>query len=104
MLSLVSLWVSGTYSGHAAGETFNSRLLELEHPVDIDISQFSRPDNLPEGDYQVDIYINERFLSAVKSIFSNKQRERTPALFPRLKKYAGYVWHKSGCHKSTGYD
>ncbi len=69
MLSLVSLWVSGTYSGHAAGETFNSRLLELEHPVDIDISQFSRPDNLPEGDYQVDIYINERFLSAVKSIF-----------------------------------
>lgn len=61
MLSLVSLWVSGTYSGHAAGETFNSRLLELEHPVDIDISQFSRPDNLPEGDYQVDIYINERF-------------------------------------------
>nr|WP_318383681.1 fimbria/pilus outer membrane usher protein [uncultured Enterobacter sp.] len=37
---------------------FNPALLEIDHPVDIDINQFNRANALPPGSYTVDIYIN----------------------------------------------
>ncbi|ECB1584490.1 fimbrial biogenesis outer membrane usher protein [Salmonella enterica subsp. enterica serovar Stanleyville] len=37
---------------------FNPGLLEIDHPVDVDIHQFNRSNALPPGDYKVDIVIN----------------------------------------------
>lgn len=86
LLSLFSLWIGCPYQSYAAGEKFNSRLLELEHPVDVDISQFNRPDSLPAGEYQVDIYINERFLERrdVRFFRENDESALQPC-FPDLK-------------------
>ncbi|ENT7737213.1 fimbria/pilus outer membrane usher protein [Salmonella enterica subsp. enterica] len=55
--------ISGTYLRIAfptmASETlFNPGLLEIDHPVDVDIHQFNRSNALPPGDYKVDIVIN----------------------------------------------
>ncbi|WP_420909253.1 fimbria/pilus outer membrane usher protein [Enterobacter chengduensis] len=63
-LVLSLLWLGGSYPllASAAQPLFNARLLELDRPIEVDISQFNRPDNLPEGEYQVDIYVNDRFI------------------------------------------
>ncbi|EBS4305186.1 fimbrial biogenesis outer membrane usher protein [Salmonella enterica subsp. enterica] len=55
--------ISGAYLRIAfptmASETlFNPGLLEIDHPVDVDIHQFNRSNALPPGDYKVDIVIN----------------------------------------------
>lgn len=55
--------ISGAYLSIAfptmARETlFNPGLLEIDHPVDVDIHQFNRSNALPPGDYKVDIVIN----------------------------------------------
>lgn len=47
-------------SGHvvARDTVFNPALLEIDHPVSVDIRQFNRANTLPAGTYKVDIYIN----------------------------------------------
>lgn len=79
-LPLVSLWAGYPLYASAAQPVFNVRLLELDRPVDVDISQFNRPDNLPEGEYQVDIYINERFIErrAVRFFRRDPESELAP--------------------------
>ena len=64
-LILSLLWLGGSYPllVSATRPLFNVRLLELDRPIEVDISQFNRPDNLPEGEYQVDIYVNDRFIA-----------------------------------------
>lgn len=42
----------------ARDSLFNPKLLEIDHPVDVDIRQFNRSNTLPPGDYKVDIFIN----------------------------------------------
>lgn len=37
---------------------FNPRLLEIDHPVNVDIHQFNRSNALPPGNYNVDVFIN----------------------------------------------
>lgn len=45
----------------ARDSLFNPNLLEIDHPVDVDIHQFNRANMLPPGDYKVDIIINDKF-------------------------------------------
>lgn len=45
----------------ARDSLFNPSLLEIDHPVDVDIHQFNRANMLPPGDYKVDIIINDKF-------------------------------------------
>lgn len=45
----------------ARDNLFNPGLLEIDHPVDIDIRQFNRSNTLPAGEYKVDIVINGKF-------------------------------------------
>ncbi|EAC1133318.1 fimbrial biogenesis outer membrane usher protein [Salmonella enterica subsp. enterica] len=45
----------------ARDSLFNPGLLELDHPVDVDIHQFNRANMLPPGDYKVDIIVNGKF-------------------------------------------
>lgn len=42
----------------AQGYSFNPRLLEIDHPVDIDIRQFNRANMQPPGEYKVDVVVN----------------------------------------------
>lgn len=35
----------------AQDSLFNPNLLEIDHPVDVDIRQFNRSNSLPPGDY-----------------------------------------------------
>lgn len=42
----------------ARDSLFNPNLLEIDHPVDVDIHQFNRSNALPPGDYKVDVLIN----------------------------------------------
>lgn len=74
-LLFFTLWISIPPSLAQAEEHFNSRLLEFEHPVDVDISQFSKANTLPEGEYSVDIYINERFFERRHVTFRRGQNE-----------------------------
>lgn len=66
---LFPMLISGAYLFTTAPVTasdtlFNPRLLEIDHPVDVDIRQFNRSNALPPGHYKVDVIIN------------GKQRER----------------------------
>lgn len=45
----------------AQNTVFNPGLLEIDHPVDVDIRQFNRSNALPPGNYNVDVYINGKF-------------------------------------------
>lgn len=49
-------------SGYAIARdtVFNPALLEIDHPVSVDIRQFNHANRLPAGNYNVDIYINGR--------------------------------------------
>lgn len=48
-----------SFSGASfAKDMFNPALLEIDHPVDVDIHQFNRPNTLPAGTYKVDINVN----------------------------------------------
>lgn len=46
----------------AKDTVFNPALLEIDHPVNIDISQFNRANTLPPGEYKVDILVNGKFV------------------------------------------
>nr|WP_226869421.1 MULTISPECIES: FimD/PapC N-terminal domain-containing protein [Enterobacter cloacae complex] len=41
---------------------FNPALLEIDHPVDVDIHQFNRANSLPAGNYKVSIYVNGEYV------------------------------------------
>jgi P pilus assembly protein, porin PapC len=44
----------------ARDSVFNPGLLEIDHPVNVDIRQFNRANMLPPGNYKVDVSINGR--------------------------------------------
>ncbi|WP_196208222.1 fimbria/pilus outer membrane usher protein [Citrobacter sp. Res13-Sevr-PEB04-36] len=48
--------------GVQAKDVFNSALLEIDHPMDVDIRQFNRANNLPAGVYKVDINVNGKLM------------------------------------------
>ena len=48
--------------GVQAKDVFNSALLEIDHPMDVDIRQFNRANNLPAGIYKVDISVNGKLM------------------------------------------
>ncbi|HBL4905538.1 fimbria/pilus outer membrane usher protein [Enterobacter hormaechei] len=58
VVALASGMVLGLSTGAAARDMFNPALLEIDHPVDVDIHQFNRANNLPAGNYKVDIHVN----------------------------------------------
>lgn len=45
----------------ARDSVFNPRLLEIDHPANVDIHQFNRSNTLPAGNYKVDVVINGKF-------------------------------------------
>lgn len=49
-------------NAHARDSVFNPALLEIDHPMNIDIRQFNRTNTLPAGEYKVDLYINGKLL------------------------------------------
>ncbi|UAK21273.1 fimbria/pilus outer membrane usher protein [Kluyvera sp. CRP] len=58
-LALVSSACLGVAThAFARDSLFNPKLLEIDHPVDVDIRQFNRSNTLPPGDYKVDIIVN----------------------------------------------
>lgn len=55
--------VFGVVNQSSASEPlFNSALLEIDHPVDVDIRQFDHMNNLPPGDYQVNVVVNGKLI------------------------------------------
>ena len=74
-LPLIAVWAGYPHLVSAKEALFNTRLLELDQPVDIDISQFDRPHTLPEGTYKVDIYVNDRFVERREVLFSRKDEQ-----------------------------
>ncbi|WP_434661002.1 fimbria/pilus outer membrane usher protein [Klebsiella sp. MISC125] len=58
-LALVSGACLGFTTHAVARDTmFNPHLLEIDHPVDVDLRQFNRTNSLPPGHYKVDVVIN----------------------------------------------
>lgn len=49
-------------NAHARDSVFNPALLEIDHPMNIDIRQFNRTNTLLAGEYKVDLYINGKLL------------------------------------------
>lgn len=49
---------------------FNPALLEIDHPVDVDIHQFNRANSLPAGNYKVSIYVNGEYVDRREVTFS----------------------------------
>lgn len=45
-----------------AKDVFNSALLEIDHPMDVDIQQFNKANNLPAGVYKVDVNVNGKLV------------------------------------------
>ena len=55
------VFLSAAFQSRAQDTLFNPNLLEIDHPVNIDIRQFNRSNTLPPGNYKVDVVINGRF-------------------------------------------
>lgn len=53
----------------AQDSLFNPKLLEIDHPVDVDIRQFNRSNALPPGSYKVDVFINGKFFERKEVTF-----------------------------------
>ncbi|MFV7532253.1 fimbria/pilus outer membrane usher protein [Enterobacter mori] len=72
---LFSVLISGaslslSVSAIAAPDSlFNPNLLEIDHPVDVDIRQFNRSNALPAGEYNVDVFINGKFFERKEVTF-----------------------------------
>jgi outer membrane usher protein len=78
---------------------FNPALLEIDHPVDVDIHQFNRANNLPAGNYKVDIHINGEYVERREVTFADKQSSSSLASPPV--KPAAERWGKSGRYQSA---
>lgn len=61
-IALASGMVLGLSGEVAARDMFNPALLEIDHPVDVDIHQFNRANSLPAGNYKVSIYVNGEYV------------------------------------------
>ena len=61
-IALASGVVLGLSGEAAARDMFNPALLEIDHPVDVDIHQFNRANSLPAGNYKVSIYVNGEYV------------------------------------------
>ncbi|ERP01006.1 hypothetical protein L349_08553 [Enterobacter sp. MGH 3] len=61
-IALASGMVLGLSGEVVARDMFNPALLEIDHPVDVDIHQFNRANSLPAGNYKVSIYVNGEYV------------------------------------------
>lgn len=69
------VFLSAAFQSRAQDTLFNPNLLEIDHPVNIDIRQFNRSNTLPPGNYKVDVVINGRFLNGrILNLFRIHQR------------------------------
>lgn len=66
-ISGVCLIVS--FSSLARDSLFNPKLLEIDHPVEMDIRQFNRSNALAPGNYSVDVIINGKFFERQEITF-----------------------------------
>ncbi|MDA8512532.1 fimbria/pilus outer membrane usher protein [Citrobacter sp. Igbk 14] len=48
----------------AQDTVFNPALLEIDHPMNVDIRQFDRQNALQPGEYKVDVFINDRLFES----------------------------------------
>jgi outer membrane usher protein len=64
----------------ARDSLFNPSLLEIDHPVDVDIHQFNRSNALPPGDYKVDVMINGKLFErqTIKFVQDKQDAELHP--------------------------
>jgi outer membrane usher protein len=53
----------------ASEPLFNAALLEIDHPVDVNIHQFDHRNNLPAGRYTVDVVVNGKFIDKRDVLF-----------------------------------
>ncbi|HCL5252126.1 TPA: fimbrial biogenesis outer membrane usher protein [Salmonella enterica] len=75
-LSLVSSLCLGLATQAVARDTlFNPNLLEIDHPVDVDIRQFNRSNALPPGSYKVDVVVNGKYIERQEIKFSQDTPE-----------------------------
>ncbi|RSK65634.1 fimbrial biogenesis outer membrane usher protein [Enterobacter huaxiensis] len=76
-IALASGVFLGLSSEATARDMFNPALLEIDHPVDIDIHQFNRANNLPAGIYKVDIQVNGEYVDRRDVSFSEDTATRS---------------------------
>ncbi|MBQ0246216.1 fimbrial biogenesis outer membrane usher protein [Citrobacter freundii] len=74
------VFLSAAFQSRAQDTLFNPNLLEIDHPVNIDIRQFNRSNTLPPGNYKVDVVINGRFFERqdIKFIQDSPEGELHP--------------------------
>ena len=83
LASGVSLGFSGVT---LAKDIFNPALLEIDHPVDVDIHQFNRANTLPAGSYKVDIHVNDEFIDSREVTFiEDKAGDRLHPCFKHVR-------------------
>lgn len=61
-IALASGVILGLSGETAARDMFNPALLEIDHPVDVDIHQFNHANNLPAGNYKVAVHVNGEYV------------------------------------------
>ncbi|WP_057104584.1 fimbria/pilus outer membrane usher protein [Citrobacter freundii] len=74
------VFMSATFQSMAQDSLFNPNLLEIDHPVNVDIRQFNRSNALPPGNYKVDVIVNGRFFERqdIKFIQDSPEGELHP--------------------------
>ncbi|BBQ86288.1 TPA: fimbrial biogenesis outer membrane usher protein [Kluyvera ascorbata] len=74
------VFLSAAFQSMAQDTLFNPNLLEIDHPVNIDIRQFNRSNALPPDNYKVDVVINGRFFERqdIKFIQDSPEGELHP--------------------------
>lgn len=103
------LLASGVYLGGITGAIaddalFNSKLLTIDHPTDIDIHQFNRANALPPGDYNVDIVVNDKLLDHRTVTFvQDKEDEGLHPCFVAVKEALASLGFKVDAIKSLSH-
>ncbi|EOX7394072.1 fimbria/pilus outer membrane usher protein [Enterobacter quasiroggenkampii] len=94
-----------SFSGETvAKDLFNPALLEIDHPVDIDIRQFNRANALPAGTYQVDITVNGDAIGSRQVTFEqNSADDNLHACFVNVKSVLAELGVKVDAIKSLGH-
>lgn len=94
-----------SFSGETvAKDLFNPALLEIDHPVDIDIRQFNRANALPAGIYQVDITVNGDAIGSRQVTFEqNSADDNLHACFVNVKSVLAELGVKVDAIKSLGH-
>ena len=90
------VFMSATFQSMAQDSLFNPNLLEIDHPVNVDIRQFNRSNALPPGNYKVDVIVNGRFFERqdIKFIQDSPEGELHPC-FIAIKDVLSALLNKS---------